>query len=133
MPFAIQDADNNYKFANSEIIVKYMLAAEQMRSGLAVQIIDRIFTAKNHDGIYYQEMFNNYYSRDEAVAKIEAWLKEFGIDENGAKEIHKIVDYPETANKMSENRKFVEEDLRVKGIPTMLYDGARHTGLWKSE
>ena len=133
VPFAIQDADGKYKFANSEIIVKYMLAAEQVRSGLAVQIIDRIFTGKNHDGIYYQEMFNNYYSHDEAVAKIESWLKEFGIDDTGVKEIRKIVDYPETANKMAENRKIVEDELKVKGIPTMIYDGARHTGLWKSE
>lgn len=131
VPFAIQDADNNYKFANSEIIVKYMLAAEQVRSGLAVKILDRIFTTKNHDGIYYQDMFNNEYSRDEAIAKIESWLLEYGVNEEGVAEIRKIANYPETDTKMSENRKIIEEQLKIKGIPTMVYDGARHTGLWK--
>lgn len=130
VPFAIQDSEGNYKFANSEIIVKYMFAAEQVRSGLAVKIMDRIYTSKNHDGIYYQEMFNNYYSREEAVAKLEAWLAEENINADGIKEIRKIADYPETANKMSENREIVENQLRVKGIPTMIYDGIRHTGLW---
>ena len=132
VPYAIQDADNNYKFANSEIIVKYMLAAEQVRSGIAVQIIDKIFTAKNHDGVYYQTAFNEYYSREEAIAKLESWLRDLNINDSGIDEIRKIVDYPETANKMSENRKIVENELRVKGIPTTLYDGKRHTGLWKA-
>ena len=35
-------------------------------------------------------------------------------------------------DKMDENRKIVESQLRVKGIPTMIYDGKRHTGLYKA-
>ncbi|MDO4526985.1 MAG: hypothetical protein Q4B87_02750 [Candidatus Saccharibacteria bacterium] len=131
VPFAIQDSDNNYKFANSEVIVKYMLAAEQIRSGLAVNILDRIFTGKASDGINYQEKFNNYYSREEATSKLESWLKDFGLDESGVKQVREIANYPETAKKMSENREIIENQLKVKGIPTMVYDGARHTGLWK--
>jgi len=131
VPFAIQDTDNNYKFKNSEIIVKYMFAAEQVRSGLAVKILDRIFTTKNHDGIYYQDMFNNEYSREEAVAKLETWLGDEGVNDDGIAEIRKIAAYLETANKMSENREIVENILKVKGIPTMIYNGAKHTGLWK--
>ena len=122
---------NNFKFANSDIVVRYMLASEQIRSGLAVKILDRIFTTKNHDGIYYQDMFNNEYPREEAVAKLESWLLLENINEDGIAEIRKIVDYPETSTKMSENRKVVEEQLNAKGIPTMVYDGTRHTGLWK--
>ena len=132
VPFAIQDGDGNYKFKNSEIIVKYMLASEQIRSGLAVNIIDKIFTAKNHEGRYYQDVFNNDYSREEAINKLETWLKEFGLNDDGIKEIRKIVDYPETTNKMAENRKIVENQLKIKGIPTMIYDGKRHTGLWRA-
>lgn len=131
VPFAIQDSEGNYKFANSEIIVKYMFAAEQIRSGLAVQLLDKIFTAKNSEGISYQEKFNSYYSRDEAVLKLELWLKEAGLNDDGIAEIRKIADYPETSTKMSENRKIVEDQLKVKGIPTMVYDGKRHTGLYK--
>ena len=131
VPFAIQNSDDSYKFKNSEIIVKYIFAAEQIRSGLAASIIDHIFTEKNNNGISYQTLFNEDYSRDDAVKQLEKWLKDAGINDGGISEIRKIVDYPETANKMSQNRDIVENQLKIKGIPTMVYDGARHTGLWK--
>lgn len=133
VPFAIQDADDNYKFKNSGIIVRYMFAAEQFRSGLAMQIIDKLFTGKNSEGISYQNKFNDDYTSEEATAKLESWLAEFGLDEAGVAEVRKIANYPEIADKMSENREIVEKQLRVKGIPTMIYDGVRHTGLWKNE
>ena len=131
VPYAIPDTNGGYKFKNSEIIVKYALAAEQIRSGLAMTILDHIFAQKNHEGRYYQDVFNNDYSRDEAANKIETWLKEANLNDDGVKEIRKIVDYPETANKITQNRDIVENQLKVKGIPTMIYDGTRHTGLWK--
>ena len=133
VPFAIQDADDKYKFANSEIIVKYMLAAEQFQSGLAVKIIDKIFTGKNSEGLSYQNKFNDDYSREQAVAKLESWLVEFGLDDDAVKEIRTIADYPEITTKMAENRQIIEKQLKVKGIPTMIFDGKRHTGLWKAE
>ena len=131
VPFAIQDADNNYKFKNSEIIVKYMLAAEQIQSGLALKIIDRIFTGENSEGLSYQYKFNEDYSRDESITKLESWLKNFGLDDGAIEEIRKITDYPEITDKMTSNRDIVENQLRVKGIPTMIYNNERHTGLWK--
>lgn len=131
VPFAIQNTDDSYKFKNSEIIVKYMLASEQVRSGLATKIIDKMFTGKNSEGRYYQDVFNNDYSREDAIRKLESWLKDLNLNDDGIEEIRKIVDYPETANKMAENRNIIENQLQIKGIPTMLYDGARHTGLWK--
>ena len=133
VPFAIQDSDNNYKFKNSALIVKYMFAAEQFRSGLSLSILDRIFTQKNSEGISYQDKFNNDYSSEEAASKIESWLKEEGLDKGEIAEIRKITDYPEISDKMSENRNIVENELRVKGIPTIIENGIRHTGLWKAD
>ena len=131
VPFAIQDADNNYKFKNSESIVRYMFAAEQFQSGLAVKIIDKIFTGENSEGLSYQYKFNEDYSNEEAIQKLESWLGSFGLDEKGIEEIRKIAEYPEITDKMVNNRNVVENQLRVKGIPTMIYDNGRHTGLWK--
>jgi hypothetical protein len=34
---------------------------------------------------------------------------------------------------MSNNRMIIEDQLRIKGIPTMLFDGKRHTGLYKAD
>lgn len=133
VPFAIQDADNNYKFANSEIVVKYMFAVEQFRSGVAAQLLDNIFTRKDDDGISYLNKFNEDYTREEAVSKLVEWLREAGLDKGAVKEVQKIVDYPETADKLANNREIVENQLKVKGIPTILIDGKKHTGLWKAE
>ena len=132
VPFAIQDADNNYKFKNSELIVRYMFAAEQIEAGLSLGIIDRIFTGKNHDGVSYQNMFNDEYSADEARAKIENWLKDDGLDNGKIELIRQIAESEEVTTKMSENREIVEKQVHVKGIPTMLYDGKKHTGLYKA-
>lgn len=133
VPFPIQDADGNYKFKNSAIIVKYMFAVEQLKSGASLTIIDKIFTEKDEDGISYQNKFNEDYSEDEARAQIESWLKADGFDKSGISEIRKIVDFPEIADKIAENKIIVEDQLKVKGIPTIILGGKKHTGLWKTE
>lgn len=133
VPFAIQDAEGNYKFKNSEIIVKYMFAVEEVHSGIAIQILDKIFTGYDDNGISYQIRFNEYYDRDTATTTLENWLAEFGLDEGAINEIREIVNYPEITTKMTENRQIVENELHAKGIPTMIYDGKRHTGVYKAE
>lgn len=131
VPFTIQDPDGNYKFKNSEIIVRYMFAVEQIKSGVALKIIDKIFAAKNSEGISYQNKFNEDYSDKEARAKLEQWLIEFGLDSGEVEEVRKIAEYEETSVKLKENYEIVMNELKAKGIPTMLYDGKKHTGLFK--
>ena len=134
VPFAIQDSEGNYKFKNSEIIVRYMFAVEQLRSGSAVNILDRIFTEKtfiDETEKYYQDVFNDNYNEDEARAKLEEWIISDGFNIDGIDELRKIVDYPETTDKMSENKDIIENSLHIKGIPTFIYDGKKHTGLFK--
>lgn len=132
VPFAIQDADGNYKFKNSETIVRYMFATEQYHSGMSLEILDRIFTGKNSEGISYQNKFNEDYTKEEAAAKIEQWLKQAGLKDEEISEIRKTTNYPEITNKMNENKNIIENELKVKGIPTMMYDGKKHTGLFKT-
>lgn len=133
VPFAIQDSDDKYKFPNSEIVVKYMFAAEQFRSGLSLSIIDNLFTGEDSDGVSYQTRFNEDYSGEEAVHMIHTWLRGAGLDSSAIKELDKIKDYPEISARMAENRKIIEDELKVKGIPTILIDGRRETGLWKAD
>ena len=132
VPFAIQDADDSYKFKNSEVIVRYMLAAEQLQTGLALKLLDHIFTEKDDGDISYQTLFNEDYSREEATAALEGWLKADGLDKDSIREVRKITEYPEITDKMSNNRNIVENIIKVRGIPTMIYDGAKHTGLWRA-
>lgn len=131
VPFAIQDANGEYKFKNSEIVVRYMFAAEQIRSGASLIIIDKIFTGRNSEDKSYQYMFNNEYSREKAIEKIESWLESDGLSKDEISLIREIIEYPEIAEKMEQNKRIIEEELHAKGIPTMIYDGKRHTGVWK--
>ena len=132
VPFAIQDSGDNYKFKNSEIIVRYMFAAEQIKPGLSLGIIDRIFTSKNSEGLSYQNKFNDDYSREEAIAKIESWLDSDSGDHDLTRKIRGIAKSPEITDKMNHNREIVENQLKVKGIPTIIIDGKKETGLWKN-
>lgn len=131
VPFAIQDPNGNYKFKNSGIIVRYLFAIEQLRSGAAINLLERIFTEKNEDGILYQNVFNEDYSEAQAREKLEEWIIEDGFNSDGLEELRDIVAYPETTEKMNENREIIDRQLHIKGIPTFIYDGKKHTGLFK--
>lgn len=132
VPFAIQDADNNYKFKNSALVVRYMFAAEQVRSGASLTIIDNLFTKEDKNGVSYQNLFNEEYTNEEAKRIIHSWLKETGIKEKEIEKIDFISQYEEITTKMTENREIIENEIKVKGIPTMIYDGKKHTGLFKA-
>lgn len=131
IPFAIQDAEGNYKFNNSEIIVRYMFATNKVNTKVSLDIIDRIFTTKNSEGISYQNKFNDDYSREEAIEKIESWLKEDGLNHEERDRIRELIYSTEIDEKLNTNKSIIEKDLRVKGIPTMIYDGKKHTGLFE--
>ena len=132
VPFAIQDAGGKYKFKNSATIVKYLFAVEQLRAGMAVKILDHIFTEYDDAGQSYQAVLNDC-SGDEAIKIIEKWIVETGFDADGLAEVRKIAGYPETIDKMSENKNIVENQLNIRSIPTMIYDGAKHTGRWETD
>ncbi len=131
VPFAIQDANGDYKFKNSNVVVRYMFAVEQLRSGLARVILEHIFEDENADGISYQTLFNEDYSETEVINQLKVWLNGAGLDNNTFEEVSKISSYPEITDRLNENRNIVEDQLKVRGIPTMIYDGKRHTGLFK--
>ncbi len=132
VPFAIQDADGNYKFQNSELTVRYLFAVEQLRAGLAVKILDHIFTEYDTAGQSYQTVLNSA-SAEDATKLIEKWIVAAGFDKDGLAEVRKIAGYPETTDKIAENKDIVENQLNVRGIPTMIYDGVKHTGRWSAD
>ena len=110
-----------------------MFAAEQQKSGLAKILLEHIFNDRDENGDYYQVVFGEDYSEKQVLQLIEAWLLEAGLDQKAFEEVKTIANYPEIADKMSENHNIVMNQLKAKGIPTMIYDGKRHTGIFKSE
>ena len=133
VPFAIQDSDDTYKFKNSEIVVRYTLAANKIKTSYALVIIDSIFTGKNHEGISYQRLINEDFEKEDIVKRMENWMKAAGATKDEVKTIQELAQSEEITSAMAKNREIIEKELKVKGIPTMLIDGKKHTGLWKSE
>ena len=131
VPFPIQDADGNYKFRNSALIVRYLLAAEQFRPGLAIGLLDRLFTEKDENGTSYQNLFNDIYTEEEAVSQLEKWLGEASLDAAGVAEVREIAGSSIVADDIAKNQNIIVNELNIRGIPTIFYDGSKHTGLFK--
>ncbi|MCQ2571308.1 MAG: hypothetical protein MJ154_03640 [Candidatus Saccharibacteria bacterium] len=139
VPFPIQDAEGKFKFANSKMIVGYIFATRDIEKpenyklelDPSIAIIDRIFTEKNDEGKNYQTLFNDYYSKEQAEEELQAWLKEFGYNDEQIKEIAEKSRSEEVEKKISNNNDIVVNNIHAKGIPTMIYNGKKHTGLYK--
>ena len=142
VPFPIQDNDGVFKYKNSKLIVGYILGAEKYEAKLAdgtkvsYEIIRRIYVEKETiDGIPqpYQNLFNDNYSAEEAEAKLVSWLEEFGVDEEMRTQISEFARSDEYNEIVNKNNDIVVNNIHAKGIPTMIYDGGKHTGKYEAK
>ena len=139
VPFPIQNGDGEFKYKNSKMIVEYVMASvyqgnPETYSGAvspALDIVDRIFMEKDEDHKSYQKLFNDYYSAEEAEEKIKSWLVEFGYSEAEVGEIESRAKSSEIAEIIAKNNDIVVNNIHAKGIPTMIYEGGKHTGAYK--
>ena len=140
VPFPIQDEGGQFKFKNSETIVRYMLAsykngeprdAEEGADSVAFRIIKRIYIEKNSDGINWQTIFNDYYTAEQTEEELMKWLKEFGYHTDERNKIKEIAFNDETSDIIKHNNDLVVNNIHAKGIPTMIYDGRKHTGKYE--
>jgi hypothetical protein len=131
LPYPIRD-----RFANSHLVSRYIEATRLKPLGNAPRpaewlIVDRMFTGNTPDGDNFQNAFN--YSYDDAKARqvLNGWLRDFGYDDNAVAEIVKLVDSDEVKQAIDHNRDVVDNEIKTKKIPTMIYDGKRHDGLFE--
>ena len=138
VPFPIQDGEGNFKYKNSKLIVSYIFASilqgapadDSAEDSPGMRIIDRIFTGyKDHKS--WQTLFNEHYSAEETAEIMLEWLGEFGYDKKQLAEIKARVDSPEVEEIIAHNNDIVVNNIHAKGIPTMIYDGKKHTGAYK--
>ena len=138
VPFPIQDVNGKFKYANSKLIAQYIFAtywyadeASTMFDQPAVRIIDRIFMEQDEKYRSYQDLFNDYYSAEEAEAKLQEWLKEFGYSDEDIQKIAELAKSDRVADAINKNNDLIVNNMHAKGIPTMLYDGKKHTGRYE--
>ena len=124
------------------MIVRYMYAsykygeprdAKDGADSVAFQIIKRIYTEKNADGDNWQSIFNDVYSNEETEVELTAWLKEFGYHTDERNAIKELAKSDEISQLIQKNNNIVVNDIHAKGIPTMIYDGRKHTGKYEAE
>lgn len=136
--FPIQDAEGKFKFKNSKLITGYILGAEKLKNSedekhVAFEIINRIYTEKDEEHRSYQDLFNDFYSAEEAENKLKDWLKEFGFDDEKIENVSQFAKSNEFEEIVKKNNDIVVNNIHAKGIPTMIYDGKKHTGRFEAE
>lgn len=131
--YPIKNTNGEYRFKNSEEIARYILAINEQTGTdeYSKKIIDRIFTQFNSDGIIYQNVFNEQLTEAEADELIEKWLREWGLSEEEISAIHERVGSLEIALRSAQNSFIIDNEIKPKGIPTFVYDGKKHLGLFK--
>ena len=134
VPYAIP-SDDGYKFANSELIVRYIFATEKVESkvkGAGLKIIDRIFMEKDDKHSAYQTNFNDVYSAEKAKEVLQDWLKEFGYSDDEIKKIDELAQTDEISEIFKHHDDLIKNNIHAKGIPTMIFDGRKHTGKFEA-
>ncbi len=135
VPFPIQDAEGKFKYSNSKLIVGYLFGAEKNdnheNNQVSFEIIKRIYTEKDSQHRSYQDLFNDYYSNEEVEQALQEWLKEFGFSDEQIEATKQYAHSSEYDELVAHNNDIVVNQLHAKGIPTMLYDGKKHTGRWE--
>ncbi len=131
MIYPIQLPDGSYKFNNSDLIAKYMHAADLLDTEYTGQILNRIFTESNDDGIMYQTVLTQATAAD-AEKILQSWLAEFDMEKRKISELVELAHSEEVDQIMANVKDMVENKIHAKGIPTLLYDGKKHNGLYKA-
>lgn len=131
--YPIRNTDGELRFKNSEVIARFILATNQIMDtyDYSAKIIDRIFTGYDDNGVIYQSVFNNDLDQEAAKNLLFDWLNEWGISSASIDAIHDAMDSEEITSQLTYNIETVNAKIKPKGIPTMVYDGKKHLGLYK--
>ncbi|MFZ2276044.1 MAG: hypothetical protein WAV68_03685 [Candidatus Nanogingivalis sp.] len=142
IPYVITSEEGD-KFENSKLLAQYFEAIRgiQPENGNKISpewyLAEKIFTGKDASGVVWQENFNGVslkaFSAEKVEKKIAEWLKEAGYSEVQIKKIAEKSRSEEVSKKLEANKKLVEDQIKTKKIPTMIFDGKRHEGQFKAE
>lgn len=130
--YPIENPEGGYKFKNSGIASKYIIATQILKNEYAGKIVNRLFIEKDEKGISFQTRLNNDWDEAETIEIFSSWLKDFGLNDEEIKKIENEVNSEEVANALNKNKDVVNNRIHAKSIPTLIYDGRKHNGLYKN-
>lgn len=142
VPYVIR-GEGKDKFENSDLIARYIEAVRgsQPENGAKIApewlIVENLFTKKDQDGVVWQEVFNGVTLKAASNQKTEeilqGWLRESGFSSEQIAQIAARAKSNEISKKLDFNRQIVEEKIKTKRIPTMIFNNRRHEGLYKPQ
>ncbi|MCL2002181.1 hypothetical protein FWG76_02125 [Candidatus Saccharibacteria bacterium] len=127
------------RFPNSRLFASYLVAVRTSGVSstnasnpipLGWRMIERSFTGEDANNINWQEAIKRM-SEDEARILLEGWLFDFGVVPHDISRIRRVADSAETKSTLLVYRNIVENRINAKGIPTTIFGGRRHTGLYE--
>lgn len=137
MLYAIKNSDGTLRFRNSDIIINYYYALlllsekDEKYKELSLKLINELYTGQSEDNQNWQYLFNNVYDNKIAENTIKSWLKNWGLTDDRIKVVSEKAGSAEVKDQIEKVRKMVEENIKPKGIPTLIYGGRKHLGLYK--
>ena len=136
--FPIQDNDGKFKYPNSELIARYIYATNEKEQNnttdsIAFKILKRIYTEKDPSRGAWLDAINDFYTSEQMRDILKSWLKEFGLDDKTIVEISERVTSNAIDEIIDKNNDIVVNDIHAKGIPTLIYDGKKHTGRYEAK
>lgn len=131
MIYVIELPDGSPKFQNSDLIARYFHAANLLDTNYAAKILDRLFTESDSDGINYQTAMTSM-SAENAEKTLQDWLKDFDATAKEISELETAARSEEVTEIISKVKNMVDNTVHAKGIPTSIYDGKKHNGLYKA-
>lgn len=123
--------ETSTKFKNSDLIARYIYAAEVAGTGVGYQIVNRLFTESNAEGINNQAYLTEQLDASAAEQELENWLQAFGVSDVKIDAIRNLANSTQVTNIINQVRDTVENKIKAKGIPTLIYDGRLTNGLFK--
>jgi len=135
-PIKNPSEDGKYKFKNSYIITTYLEAMKlnpltNQKTPTDWQILERIYTWKNKEGIPYQIKINSSLNTSQTISLLKIWMKDIGYNEAQIDRITNDANSEKIANIIKSNQKIVETQVKTVSIPTIIFNGRRHDGLVK--
>ncbi|MCL2038729.1 hypothetical protein FWG86_02415 [Candidatus Saccharibacteria bacterium] len=126
------------RFPNSRLVASYLTAlrftyiapVDEAPTPSDWRLIEKIFTEYDANGVNYQEAIKRM-SEDEVKLLLDSWLLEFGADPIDIDRVRRLAASDEVADTLLVYRHTVEDRINAKGIPTTIFNGRRHTGLYQ--
>lgn len=138
-PIPDSSRPNGYKFNNSYVIATYFEAVKSfpLDSEITIptdwRILEKLYTGIDLDGSSFQSKFIILFDEARTRQTIEAWLREFGYDDYQINQINIATQSEEIKNQLLIQKEIVEQKIKTVKIPTIIFDGKRHTGLLSVE